>query len=215
MRTSQKDNLTEFGFIEIEGLSSDAELIYNARHLGSVIPHSNGELIFILRPKDSNSAYEGTLSNIYGFGTFPYHTDTSFWPSPARYILLHSDLGSKCDTLIVAVKDIWESLSQADRSDARRAIFITKTIHRQFYASLIFEEHGIRFIRYDPSCMAPMNDSAKRIVRKLNKLLKKIPPLRVNWTEGKTLIIDNWKLLHGRDKVNDENHRTLKRIYIK
>ena len=46
------------------------------------------------------------------------------------------------------------------------------------------------------------------------RVISGIEPKKIKWTEGKTVIIDNWKVLHGRKSAEKNTTRMLKRIYI-
>jgi hypothetical protein len=103
-------------------------------------------------------------------------------------------------------------LSSNDLKLAERAIFKIQTIHNQFYTSLLFREKGILAIKYDTNCMNPINDSAKKVAH----LMREINPdvFEISWSGDKAIIIDNWKMLHGRREVNAGEKRELRRIYI-
>jgi len=202
------------GWIELKNITSDEELITLAQSIGQIIKHPNGELIGSLKPKSGKDSIKGTFSNQYGYNSFPLHTDTAFWGKPARYILLSSKEISNCSTLIVSSSDIWENISDDDMKFAKQAIYLIKTIHGQFYSSLIFRENNIEGLRYDSTCMRPFNQSGKKIQESLELILSNIQPKKIDWTGNKTIIIDNWKILHGRTPIINNKNRELKRIYI-
>lgn len=95
---------------------------------------------------------------------------------------------------------------------AERAIFKVHTIHNQFYTSLLFREENVLGIKYDSTCMKPVNNSAKKFVQIMNEIA--IDTFKVDWNGTTTVIIDNWKMLHGRGNANANESRELKRIYI-
>ncbi len=103
-------------------------------------------------------------------------------------------------------------LSLNDLKSTERAIFKVQTIHSQFYTSLIFRENGIIGFKYDPNCMKPINSHGKRFVEIIEKV--NVKTINVNWSGNKAVLIDNWKMLHGRTAVNPKENRELKRIYI-
>jgi len=214
MTQNEINNLNENGFVELESGSSDNELIDIATKVGKIVPHPNGEMVFILTPKDENTAFKGTFSYDHGFGEFPLHTDTAFLKRPVRYLLLHMVDKSPCDTTIIPVKKVLENLSEYEMDVLKRAIYIVKTHKEQFYTSISFKEGSIEGFKYDPSCIFPFNKSAKEIEPKLKRIISEINLLDIKWTGNKTIILDNWKNLHGRKAVGNNYERKLKRIYI-
>ncbi|PZX46932.1 carbon starvation induced protein CsiD [Algoriphagus chordae] len=207
-------SLREKGWTEFNSGSSDEELISIASKIGRIINHPNGQSVFTLKPKLESKSFKGTFSNTCGLNEFPLHTDTAFSKNPARYILMHSKESSNCDTTLISKTDLWNLLSEFDRNNAKRAIYLVKTRTEKFYTSLIFQENGKTGIKYDSTCMRPFNKYAKEFDKKLKKVLSEIKPSSLKWTGGKTVIIDNWTSLHGRKSAKNDIKRELKRIYI-
>jgi alpha-ketoglutarate-dependent taurine dioxygenase len=207
-------SLKERGWTEFNSGSSNEELISIASKIGSIMSHPNGQVIFTLKPKVKKEAFKGTFSNICGLEEFPLHTDTAFSKKPARFVLMHSRVLSNCDTTLLSKNKLWELLSEFDRYNAKRAIYLVKTRTEKFYTSFIFQENGRVGIKYDSTCMQPYNKYAKEFDQRLKKILSEITPLRLKWTKGKTIVIDNWINLHGRKSAANDIKRELKRIYI-
>lgn len=207
-------SLKEKGWTELKSGSSDEELISIASKIGRIIHHPNGQTVFTLKPKLESEAFKGTFSNTCGLNEFPLHTDTAFSKKPVRYILMHSRESSNCDTTLLSKNEFWNLLSESDRYNAKRAIYLVKTRTEKFYTSFIFQENGKTGIKYDSTCMIPFNKYAKEFDQKIRKLLSEIKPSRLKWTNGKTVIIDNWMSLHGRKSAKNDTRRELKRIYI-
>ena len=98
------------------------------------------------------------------------HTDTAFWTTPVRYVLLSSTIISSCPTLIVSMSSLFNQLDISNLNEIERAIFKIKIPNNQFYSSLIFRENKIKGIKYDSACMTPANRHAKCFVIKLKNL---------------------------------------------
>lgn len=214
MKESEYISLREKGWITFNSGSTDSELISIASKFGSIIKHPNGQDVFNLKPKLENESLLGTFSNKHGLNDFPLHTDTAFYKNPARFILMHSVKSNNCDTTILRKIDFWDLLTDLDKKKAERAIYLVKTNREKFYTSFIFKENNEYGIKYDPTCMLPFNKYAKEFDQTFQQLISAIEPIRIKWTEGKTLIIDNWKNLHGRKSAEKDITRVLKRIYI-
>jgi hypothetical protein len=211
---SIKEKIDKDGWIEIKGFNSNDELINVANQIGSIISHPDGNEINILNPKNSSESIKGTFSDKYEFNKFPLHTDTAFWAKPARYILMKSESFSDCDSLIIRTSDILNLMSNEDLINARKSIFLIKTINHRHYSSVLFKENGIEGFRYDPLCMNPINESAKKTKQRINEILNRIIPVNIKWNGENTIIIDNWKTLHGRSAIKLIKERKISRIYI-
>ena len=212
MTKQLNSDLRTNGWIEINNISSDNDLVDIANEIGQIIPQRNGELIFNLTPSNGENSVKGTLSNRHGFNAFPLHTDTAYWPIPVRYILLSSKFPSCCKTLLTSATSILNQLDVRDREDAHKAIYKIKTTNSQFYSSLLFNENSVKGIKYDSACMFPANKSARAFVQKMGEV--EIPLNEITWKGNNAIIIDNWKMLHGRGNALITEKRELKRIYI-
>lgn len=206
--------LMEAGWSLIENVASDYELESISNSVGHIVPHPNGKLIDKIVPNSGEGKVVGTLSNIFGLDRFPLHTDTAFWPTPARFVLLSCATVSKCDTYFVSKETIWRNLGPDAIKGAERAVFKIKTNSRQFYSSLIFRQDDVTGIKYDLTCMYPANKSAENFVANMRDIETRIEPNRVSWSGNKAIIFDNWKVLHGRGPAIINEDRLLKRIYI-
>lgn len=206
--------MKEKGWTEFSSGSSDTELISIASDIGKLLKHPNGQNVFTLKAKLENDSVKGTFSNRHGLNDFPLHTDKAFYKKPARYVLMHSNKPSICDTTLLPKTVFWDLMTNSDKRKAERAIYLVKTNREKFYTSFIFKENNEEGFKYDPSCMSPFNKNAKDFDQIFNKILSEVLPININWTENKTVIIDNWNILHGRKSAQKDIKRELKRIYI-
>ena len=208
-------SLKENGWAEFSSGSSDLELISIASDIGNLLKHPNGQNVFTLKAKLENNSVKGSFSNRHGLNDFPLHTDTAFYKKPARYILMHSIKPSICDTTLLPKIAFWDLMTNSDKKKAERSIYLVNTNREKFYTSFIFRENKEEGVKYDPSCMSPFNKNAKDFDLIFSEILSEVLPININWSENKTLIIDNWNILHGRKSAQKDTKRELKRIYIK
>lgn len=209
-----KEKLNQVGWLEFHGSLTENGLISLAKSFGQIQRHPNGAEVFTLKPKVGLNSTIGTFTDKFGLGRFPLHTDTAFYSKPIRYMILSMNKPSEAFTTILPIDRLFEKLNQNDKYLATRAIYKIKTNESSFYTSLIVEKNGIKYIRYDPTCMFPVNNSAREFEIILNEIFKQVKPENITWNKPKTIIIDNWKVLHGRSCVNLNEQRELKRIYI-
>ena len=64
--------------------------------------------------------------------------------------------------------------------------------------------------------MSPVNEAAGRVAKQISLRVNHSHPFSVKWTIGKVVVVDNWKVMHGRGpQPFREGDRLLQRIYVK
>ena len=171
-----------------------------------------------LRPRAASTARGRRYSDIYGLDEFPLHTDLAHWARPPRYVLL------RC---LVGCADVYTNLLPASvleytfgKKALFQAIFCSdKHWTRRFPALLpmVFLDGDVRGIRWDQHSLKPMNTVAIDIARSLSIKASEHGAIQRPCLSdpGDTLIIDNWRCLHGRSQVPKDGHcREVQRIYL-
>jgi alpha-ketoglutarate-dependent taurine dioxygenase len=207
--------LTDYGWAEVDEIRSTESLLILAESIGKIIPHPDGNHLNVVKPKSSEKAINGSFSHRYGYGEFPFHTDTAFWLQPARYIVMASLLASDTDTVIIDLGQLVNMLSNNVQALAKSAIFSVKTMQVSYYTRAILGNALSDGIRFDSCCMSPANESARCLQKNLVETSQKIEPAKIRWSGSNAVVIDNWKALHGRKAIEQEfESRTLARIYV-
>lgn len=167
----------------------------------------------ILKPKKSSDTTHFSLSSEYGLDNFPLHTDGAQYSIPPRYIILRAKMDSETGTTIANSQllkklNLWEIIENTT--------WIVKADFGNIYTSL-FDRHiveGFEVLRYNKQIMRCLNN--KRKSEQVEDAIQNLPIETINWEKNTTLVIDNWKLLHGRERVKDPNYqnRILERLQI-
>lgn len=212
--TQIKSDLDTNGWTIFDGKNTDDEILIFSRVFGTIIPDDNGNAIQHLKPKQANSGIKNSFSFNFGYSAFPFHTDTAYWPSPSRYILLSSEKKSNCNTFLFDFNKILEKLSSQDLLTFKRSVFLQNIYSMNKLCSLIINDNGQFGIRFDPNIMSPYNKSAKISCEIIKKALNEYTPIQIEWTGKNILIVDNWRFLHSRGDSTNEPDRILKRIYL-
>lgn len=196
---------------------SKQEILRIGEFLGQPIPSRiNGDLIDELRPIEKNQANKNSLSSIYGTKGFPLHTDTAYRKVPVRYIILYAKnpgSGRRPTLLVDGFQSIDRSIS---KSKLESAIFKIKNGRYSFLCNMLeTNEKGNYRLRFDQGCMIPATRESSVVLNQFIKLLEEQQTIEVNWTAGDLLIIDNWRMLHGRGtaQIKDDD-RLLYRLNI-
>lgn len=204
------------GWLEVPDFSCSDDALSIAKQLGKVIPHPNGDMISTVSPNDGKDKVTGTMSNRFGYSSFPMHTDTAFWLEPARYIVMGVLEKSDCNTKIVNFNVLLDNLNAKALAALETATYLINTIEGKRYSSPLIKTNREYGVKFDPSCMTPINQAAQYFHQAFLETIDNIGESYIDWTGRKAVIIDNWKVLHGRGEVTpSEKYRKLIRVYVR
>lgn len=213
----QKHVLDKNGYIFLPEFLPNLDIVSCGKIVGKIIPpHSikNEYPAEKLTPKEKKEFNKNTYSSIFGLGEFPYHTDLAHLPTPPKYLLLRCLKGAKdVKTKILESKSI---IKEYDFSKLKRSIFKSRDkLNSRILLPLplIFENE---FIRWDSVFLQPANKNAEDFQEWMSIALwdgiEKPHSLSVI---GDALLINNWKILHSRSSVSEEDRtRVIERIYL-
>jgi hypothetical protein len=192
------------------------EFINLSECLGQPLPSRAGaSIIDELRPTSKREARPRSLSALHGLNGFPLHTDTAHWRTPARYVALRAAT-NECGARPTMILDLQSLMFQADEVAAlKRATFSVRNGRHSFLCTIISADNSM--VRFDPGCMTPTSTVATTAFAIFSGKMKVSYHHRIFWRQGDTLILDNWRLLHGRASVafNDSSLRLLQRILVR
>lgn len=177
----------------------------------------SGSPIHQLRPKSTEASTPNTYSGIYGHNQFPLHTDLAHWRFPPRFLILRCIKGFEAvPTLLV---DGLQAIHGVGRSILSRALVRPRRpINGSFPLLRLYDrQQGDRgLLRWDEVFIGPASPAGEVGVTKLGECLARLEPIRVSLaTQGDTLIIDNWRVLHGRSPIPPAcQERVLERAYL-
>lgn len=160
-----------------------------------------------LVPVEAHRARPNTLSARYGFGSFPLHTDGAHTDCPPRYILLTGIHQRKAGTLLMNTKRLPCALMEGER-----ALFRVTGGRQSHYARFVERRPSGHLMRYNVATHTPINEEAKIIAESLKNGACIIH--RVDWTDIRALIIDNWSCLHGREQIGISDQYIMRRLHV-
>jgi hypothetical protein len=187
------------------------QLLAMAFRLGAPVASRGGaDLCDILTPRQAHTAPPRSLSQRHSIGEFPLHVDTAHWLTPCRYVMLACISPGRANrpTLLLDVRRL--------PLDARQVSLLRSTPLRvtngrnSFFSTVLSKTRP--FVRFDPGCMSAVTADGEDALAVLGR--SNWPSLvdAVSWEPGKVLIIDNWRLLHGRASADcfDPDRRLLR-----
>ena len=171
----------------------------------------------VLTPRHTDHAPPNTYSGNFGIQAFPLHTDLAHWFLPPRFFALRCVTGSRqVSTTLIDVKDL---MCVVERKSLKRALVRPRrpVKHNRLLLRLLsWRADGCELFRWGSLFIVPATNESQDICETVVERLASIEPKEV-WLEnpGDTLIIDNWRMLHGRSEVSkDDEVRRVERAYF-
>lgn len=161
-----------------------------------------------LIPKDKKEVGHFSLSSAYGLNEFPLHTDGAEYNTPPRFLVLRALSASPTGTSLADANTLCANVSLCSSKwsvKTKDGIIRTK----------LYEKHpkyNIEFIRFNRLSMKCDEGNKLEVYNAINNLAIS----SVNWTKNKTIIIDNWRVLHGRQTIIEEDYekRIIERLQV-
>lgn len=171
-----------------------------------------------LIPKDLSEAPPNTYSGNFGTSDFPFHTDLAHWARPPRYLALRCLHGSP--DVVTRLYD-GHSLIAEFGVDALRVALVQPRRPMRNGKQLLrlverADESDCLRIRWDSLYLCPVTPSARELFNSILAFLAYVKPIEVILLrQGDTLLIDNWRFLHGRSSATDKHSRRIDRAYMR
>ncbi len=207
----QERNLIENGYIRFHSASEKSTLEV-ANLLGKVFRVPSMPLVQTLTPRVKDNEPSNTYSGNYGTNEFPFHSDLAHWYTPPRYIFLRCVVpGVDVQTKLIDSKNI---IKDVEPELFYRSHFLPrKRLDRSLNILKVYDEV---LFRWDSIFIQPANKLAKELQYIICEKLSSVQSEAVELCcAGDGLLIDNWRMLHGRSSVSDiAMHRKLERVYF-
>lgn len=217
-----RETIDSSGFAFLPEWRGNVTTLELAKELGTpldiplLLPASGISTVQGLRPKRELDSPRNRYSAQFGLGEFPLHTDLAHWAKPPRYLVLRCIHGA----ISVATYLLHSAavLRAIDPGDARRALVRARTSRNgaPCLLSLFLRSGDIRGFRWDPLFVVPVNSAAHKVAQTMSTHRWESDKIRLALTNaGDTLVIDNWRLLHGRASVSaNAMARRIERVYL-
>ena len=205
------------GFAFIKAFRPELSTLDITRHLGHQIILPDFLDVQRLVPRPSREATPNSYSGNFGLGQFPLHTDLAHWAQPPRYILLRCVAGSP--GVLTYVLNSRELLKTIGREPLRRSLVRPRRPlngQRQLLRLLDSTRDGGWLFRWDLLYIRPASDFSTKIYTEVVSRLRNATPEALSLvTPGDSLVIDNFRMLHGRSHIHRHAHnRLIERIYL-
>jgi TfdA family taurine catabolism dioxygenase TauD len=197
-------------------LSTAGGIIDELGRLGDILgvrtAGRGGALEEIIQPRRQSEAHSRSLSARFCLNALPFHAELSHRPRPCRYLLLGC-VDAGLPSAVTVLLDWWTlGFSPEEFELLEGAPILVRSGRSSFYTTMLPSDRF--FFRYDPGCLEAVDARGRAALRLAEDRLSGSVPHRHEWRPGDILIIDNWRVLHGRDPTDHGSGRRLARILI-
>lgn len=217
VRDRCREEVSSRGFFFASGLAPSATTLDVASWIGNPEIIGRSALVQSLRPRASDAAPLNTYSGAYGFDAFPMHTDLAHWHRPPRYFLLRAVNGAKdVPTQLIdgaaLIRRVGASLLGRGVMRPRRPKAGQVSLLSIFQRTDDFS--GL--LRWDERFIVPASRTGEEARTAMIDAISSSPTTDVPLAlAGDTLVVDNWRMLHGRGRVPAGSHgRIVERCYM-
>ncbi len=178
---------------------------------------SHNSMVQILTPTRCMEAKTGTYSEVFGLGAFPFHTDLAHWAIPPRYVLLRCIAGHPATE--TSVLEVGQLVDKIGALVLERAMLRPRKAGSSGFRCLlpaVLRRVPIR-LRWDPLFLDPVNASAEVLKTAMASAHQWARPVVQRLVaRGDTLVLDNWRVLHGRGAIDVQSLslRRIERVYL-
>lgn len=185
-----------------------------ASQIGAPVSLGSGEPVHVLSPTSTDQRGPNSYSGLYGLGAFPLHTDLAHYRLPPRYFMLRCRVpGDLVGTTLLDSADIVASVGTSLLSrglvQPRRQRAGVRPLLRLF-------DPAVQLFRWDIEFIRPASGAGSEAVAAVSAVLARSEPTEIRLDHpGDLLVIDNWRMLHGRTAVPPTGTgRCIERVYL-
>lgn len=168
-----------------------------------------------LVPAKMKDSTPNTYSGQYGYNDFPMHTDLAHWARPPRYILLRCIKG--CSSVATKLLDGNELVGDLGKRTLERTLVKPRRpINGEIPLMRVFQSGTPSLFRWDNTFIVPASPAGKDGVFSIKLKIEEADKKHVYLHQkADSLVIDNWRMLHGRSKITDGyEDRIIERVYL-
>jgi hypothetical protein len=162
-------------------------------------------------PKLVDEARANSISAVFGLSEIPPHTDGAHLKNPPKYLLMWMNEVDTTETSTAVFEFNRKYLPKDWVLDFEKSIWAVKVrSDRYFYACPVSRDLSIR---WDPGCfIVPRRGKLTRA--NVIEMLHTLPSHRIQLGKNRALLLDNWRVLHGRDSVVGPNYMRRKLLRV-
>lgn len=204
------------GFALIQSYLPEESSFVAMSSLGTLLEVQGLAQIQELRPRLQVESSPNLYSGNYGYDSFPLHTDLAHWCIPPRYLVLRCVKGT--ENVATRLIDGKELIASIGEKKLRRALVQPRrplNSNRPLLRLYDQQDQDISFLRWDKLFIIPATNTSATIFAEMNNYLDLVQPIEIVLRHlGDTLIVDNWRIMHGRSPISlGSENRQIDRAY--
>ncbi len=209
--------VSEYGFALLRKHTPNASTVSVLKQFGEVINLPGTTEVQVLRPRTTTEAPRIVYSGHFGYDEFPLHTDVAHWFIPPRYLVLRCVCGvDDVETRLLDGRTVFERIGR----DALHSALVQSQRPSGYRKTLLrileLLPPSAELFRWDTVSLHPSTPKSQTIWEAVRENIESATHTSVVLdSPGDTLIIDNWRMLHGRSTVPTASaHRRIERGYL-
>lgn len=211
-----RSDIERDGYALLEGFCPEESTLKIVLGLGRPEEIPGHNVVQTLAPRSVLDAPPNTYSGHYGYGEFPLHTDFAHWYKPPRFVVLRSIVGAaSVPTMLLDGRRVCGELAGVRLS---RALVRPRRPNKGSLPllSLLQRVEGQWLLRWDERYLRAASGYGRIASAAFADLIRALNHHEVRLSAtGDTLIVDNWRMLHGRGGVSEQARtRVLQRCYV-
>jgi L-asparagine oxygenase len=204
--------LSKDGFVDLGEFMVDTNVATASEQVAARLACKVWRTPELLSANQVSAKPANTYGGNYGMGALPRHTDLAHWHVPPRYLMLRCKVGDpSVETPLVHRREALRGLAPAV---IQRALFRPRRrLDGKMYLLRLLQGE---IFRWDRLFLTADNPEAQEVKAALTALEAREHGTAIRLGEpGRTLIIDNWAMMHGRSAVPDSaTSRRIQRAYF-
>lgn len=218
MSTSLAQEVATNGYALIPRHRPDLATVEAVSLLGTPVALTGFSTVQELRPHETSDAAPNTYSGNFGIGEFPMHTDLAHWAVPPRYLVLRCIQGaSQVSTRVldgnILIEHFGCTLLRRTLVQPRRPLSNGKQLLRLMDR---FADCDAPVLRWDSIYLRPATAESETAFLLVSEYIASMTRNNVVLlASGDTLVVDNWRIIHGRSPVAvTTKDRHINRVYV-
>lgn len=206
------EELQSNGYAQVDLADLDMSAIEFAKELAGMTGKKVSDAADRLIASPIGVKPKNTYGGNYGYGPLPLHTDLAHWYRPPRYVILSCIVPAESvRTYVLHRRAFKEWIPESALDDA--LFSPRRRLDGKLFLLRMCDEN---LVRWDQLFLKPQNRAARDVVSRMREISFDSHASDVIFDRhGKTLIVDNWNVLHGRSSVPSHAiAREIERIYL-
>jgi alpha-ketoglutarate-dependent taurine dioxygenase len=214
---SLKADVERNGFAFLPAYRADISADTALPDIGPIVKFAGAAVVQRLEVRSREAAPPNTYGGHYGNAALPLHTDFAHWFIPPRYLALRCVCGN--ENVATRLLDGRYIVADIGVAELRRTLVRPRRAVKGRRPLLHLLQHtgdaDLTILRWDELFLVPASSASNgAFVNVKERIYASETHTVVLRDVGDTLVVDNWRILHGRSSAVTGRDRVLERAYF-